>query len=113
MKYVSPARFVFDLDGTLCLTVDGDYANSQPRYDRIAIVNSLADAGNSITIYTARGMGRFNNNQILAKKAFEEMTVKQLHDWGLKYNSLFFGKPSGDIYIDDKAKNDDDFFGFK
>lgn len=31
------------------------------------------------------------------------MTKKQLDDWGLKYNQLFFGKPSANYYIDDKS----------
>lgn len=105
-----PTRYVFDLDGTLCFTVDGDYANAQPRSDRIAIVNSLADLGHDISIYTARGMGRFGDDQLLARKAFEDLTISQLRAWGVKFTILLFGKPSGDIYIDDKAIKDVDFF---
>ena len=31
------------------------------------------------------------------------MTVSQLKSWKVKYHSLFFGKPSFDIFIDDKS----------
>ena len=33
------------------------------------------------------------------------MTLKQLKNWDVKYNKLIFGKPSFDIYIDDKNIN--------
>ena len=52
-------------------------------------------------------MGRNNENVSKAKKQGYEFTVKQLMKWGLKYNELIFGKPSYDIFVDDKA------FGFK
>ena len=55
-------------------------------------------------------MGRFNNDAIKAKLEFEELTINQLKLWGVKYNSLYLGKPSGDFYIDDKAVTDSIFF---
>ena len=38
------------------------------------------------------------------------LTEEQLERWGVKYHQLFLGKPSGDIYIDDKGIKDEDFF---
>jgi capsule biosynthesis phosphatase len=102
---------VFDLDGTLCTKVEtGDYKDAQPYKDRIKVVNTLFEEGNTITIHTARGMGRHKNNAIKAIEEFYELTVKQLQDWGVKYNEIYLGKPSGDLYIDDKAMRDDQFF---
>ena len=42
---------------------------------------------------------------------FYDLTREQLNNWGVKYNQLFLGKPSGDVYIDDKGIKDEDFFG--
>jgi hypothetical protein len=41
---------------------------------------------------------------------FFDITYNQLKKWNVKYHSLIMGKPSGDIYIDDKGVNDENFF---
>ena len=102
--------YVFDIDGTICSLTDGDYDNAEPLEDRIAIINELYDAGNTIIFHTARGMGRTKNSTMLADRLFRQKTKVQLYNWGVKYHSLFLGKPSGDIYIDDKGMKDEDFF---
>ena len=103
-------RIVFDLDGTLCTDTKGDYALAKPLIERIAIVNSRYNLGDHITIMTARGMGRTGDNIELAKSLFEELTKSQLLEWGVKYHRLILGKPSADMYIDDKGIKDVDFF---
>lgn len=102
--------YVFDMDGTLCHSEDGDYDNSTPIKKRIDVVNKLYEEGNRIVIYTARGMGRSNNSFAYAHEAFYELTRTQLIDWGVKFHDLFLGKPSGDLYIDDKGMRDVNFF---
>ena len=47
-------------------------------------------------------MGRNKENKIQAKKEGYNFTKKQLKSWGLNYHTLIFGKPSFDLYIDDK-----------
>jgi len=106
----TPKKFVFDLDGTLCSLTDGEYEKASPLMDRIAIVNELYEQGHQITIYTARGMGRFSNDSSSAIQEFESLTRTQLETWGVRYHSLFLGKPAGDFYVDDKAQRDTDFF---
>ena len=103
-------NYVFDIDGTICTTTEGDYEEAKPLTDRIAIVNTLYDEGHTIIFQTARGMGRSNNSVAYANTAFYELTKRQLNNWGVKYHSLFLGKPAGDIYIDDKGIKDKDFF---
>ena len=103
-------NYVFDLDGTLCTDTDGEYLNAVPIIERIARVNELFDEGNHIVILTARGMGSTDNDSELAKLKWEEFTKVQLRTWGVKYHKLFLGKPSGDVYIDDKGVSDSDFF---
>ena len=103
--------YVFDIDGTICsLTSDSTYNDVIPFEDRIRQINALADAGNEVIFYTARGMGRTSNDLNAAKELFYDLTVNQLHRWNVRYKQLFFGKPAGDYYIDDKATRDYIFF---
>ena len=55
-------------------------------------------------------MGRSKNSVAYARTAFEDMTREQLKGWGVKFHDLFMGKPSGDVYIDDKGIKDGNFF---
>ena len=105
--------YVFDIDGTLCTLSDGKYEDALPIVSRINLVNELYNKGHTIVLNTARGMGRTKNNAPLADKLFRDLTEKQLKNWGVKYHTLFMGKPSGDIYIDDKGEKDEDFFNTK
>jgi len=61
--------------------------------------------GNTIIIQTARGMGSNSGNLGAAMRAVAELTISQLKQWDIPYDELYFGKPSGDFYIDDKAIN--------
>lgn len=102
--------YVFDIDGTICTLTEGDYSKASPLTDRIEKINNLYLGGNYIVFQTARGMGRFKNDKEKAISTFYDFTVKQLNSWGVKYNELHLGKPAGDIYVDDKGVNDEDFF---
>ena len=104
--------YVFDIDGTICTLTSGDYGQAIPLTGRIARINKLYDEGNVIHFNTARGMGRTNNDAAEANRLFRDLTVKQLKSWGVKYHKLFLGKPSGDLYIDDKGVKDEEFFGY-
>ena len=102
--------YVFDIDGTICHNENSDYESSVPIQERIDKVNRLYDEGHTIIFQTARGMGRSKNSPAFAYAKFFEFTQAQLKAWGVKYHSLFLGKPAGDIYVDDKGIKDEDFF---
>jgi hypothetical protein len=104
------ATFVFDIDGTICSYTDGNYDLAQPIKERIKLINKLYDSGNQVIFYTARGMGTFKNNSLAASQKWQALTEIQLNEWGVNFHALFFGKPAGDFYIDDKAINDLEFF---
>lgn len=88
--------YCFDIDGTICsITENQEYEKAIPDNKMINKINELFDRGNTIKLYTARGMG--------SGKSFEVLTLQQLKDWGIKYHGVTFGKPSADIYIDDKS----------
>lgn len=93
----------FDLDNVICTTLGNDYKNSKPKKKVIQLINQLYTEGYTIKIFTARYMGRNNENIIKAKKQGYAFTFKQLKKWNLKYHKLIFGKPSFDLYIDDKS----------
>ncbi len=93
----------FDLDNVLCKTSNNNYKKSNPIKKNIKVVNQLFQRGYYIKIFTARYMGRNNENIIKAKKEGLSLTTKQLKKWNVKYHNLIFGKPSFDIYIDDKS----------
>lgn len=92
----------FDLDNVLCRTIKNKYKKSRPIKKNINLVNELYDKGYFIKIFTARYMGRNNENATKAKKDAKNITETQLKKWKINYNKLIFGKPSFDIYIDDK-----------
>jgi len=52
-------------------------------------------------------MGTYNDNSNLATKSAKKLTIKQLKKWDVKFHKVFFGKPSYDIFIDDKNHNFD------
>jgi uncharacterized HAD superfamily protein len=95
--------YCFDIDGVICSTNGNDYKNSKPIIKSIKKINQLYSAGNIILIFTARFMGRSNDNPILAKKRGYQFTFKQLKKWKLNFHKLIFGKPSFNIIIDDKS----------
>lgn len=96
-------RICFDLDETLC--TGKPYKNAKPILANINFLKELKKEGHIIIIYTARGMGRSSSNAGAALKEIGALTFLQLDNWGIPYDELFFGKPSADIYIDDKAFN--------
>ena len=102
--------FCFDIDGTICNNTYGKYHLAKPYLDRIQKINDLFNQGNEIVFCTARGMGSSNGDQIEANKKYYEYTYKQLISWGCKFHKLYLGKPKSDLYIDDKAIIDNDFF---
>jgi hypothetical protein len=91
----------FDLDNTLCKTKGTDYKNATPIKKKIIFVNYLA-ADYKIIIFTARFMGREKGNLSRAKRRGFAFTKYQLKKWGVKFDKLIFGKPTYDIFIDDK-----------
>ena len=87
-----------DIDKTICYTPDnGEYSQSTPIHKNIKKANDLYDKGNTIIYWTARG--------IVTGINWQQLTKKQLKDWGVKFNEIRFDKPYYDVFIDDKAMN--------
>ena len=92
-----------DIDNTICRTDDSNglqkYKQSVPLPEKIAHINSLFDAGNRITYWTARGRSSGID--------YTDLTKQQLNDWNCKYHELRMDKPSYDLFIDDKTQHPD------
>ena len=95
-------KYFVDLDNTLCITKNSEYNESEPIVERIEELNRLKEAGHTVVIWTARGSKSGINHT--------NLTLKQLADWNVKYDTLLMEKPDYDIYIDDKSHNVDLFW---
>ncbi|EDZ60958.1 conserved hypothetical protein [Candidatus Pelagibacter sp. HTCC7211] len=94
----------FDIDNIICKTNNkNDYSKSSPIKKNIKIINKAYDKGHNIILYTARYMGRCNGNLRKVNKLIKPLTLKQLENWRVKYHKIYFGKPSFDLFIDDKS----------
>ncbi len=93
--------YCFDIDGVICTNTEGKYGDAAPNESIIAEVNRLFAEGHKIILHTARG----STTGIDWRQATEE----QLARWEVDYHELFMGKPTADIYIDDKAINSTDW----
>ena len=97
-------KYHIDIDGTICavdtrLPSEKRYPAAVPLKERIERVNALFDQGHTICYWTARGA--------TSGIDFEDLTRKQLVEWGCKFHELLMKKPHYDIYIDDKSFNVD------
>tara|TARA_B100000242_G_C43037158_1_gene483571 strand:- start:1333 stop:1677 length:345 start_codon:yes stop_codon:yes gene_type:complete len=93
----------FDLDNVICKTKKNNYKTSRPIKKNIKKINTLYDNGFVIKIFTARYMGRNNDNRLKAYRMGYKLTKFQLRKWKVKFHKLIFGKPSYDLFVDDKA----------
>lgn len=93
--------YCFDIDGTLCTNTNGDYSRAEPFRDVINRLDRLYDQGHRILLYTARGATTGID--------WRETTERQLKEWNVHYHELHMGKPTADVYIDDKAVNSTDW----
>lgn len=95
----------FDIDGTICTNTEGAYESAQPFMDVVAEINRFYDEGYKIILNTARGSTTGID--------WREVTEGQMKAWGVKYHELYLGKPTADIYIDDKTINAHSWRGSK
>lgn len=106
-KIKTKLRYVFDLDNTLVTypLINKDYSTVKPIPKMINLVKKLKDDGHYIIIYTARRMATHNHNVGAVIKDIGKVTFDTLDKFEIPYDELIFGKPLGDVYIDDRAYN--------
>jgi capsule biosynthesis phosphatase len=99
--------YVFDLDNTLVTypSIHGDYSTIRPILKMINLVKKLKEHGHYIIINTARRMKTHGGKVGAVIKDIGRVTLDTLDKFEIPYDELIFGKPLGDIYIDDRAYN--------
>ena len=87
--------YCFDLDGNSCSNTYGAYERAEPYPWAIERVNALARAGHRIIVFSARGSSTGID--------WESTTREQLARWSVSYDELVLGKPTADVFVDDRA----------
>lgn len=98
-------RICFDLDGVICYVKDehSSYEDCKPNSGVIAVMKQLHDAGHTIIIHTARGMGSSGQNAGMANAKVAKITLDWLQAHGVPYDEIYFGKPNAHVTIDDRC----------
>lgn len=98
-------RIVIDLDGVICsLKKEGEsYADVKLTDGVIEKLKALKNAGHYIIINTARNMATCESNLGKVMKNVGLITLEWLKANQVPYDEIYFGKPNGHIYIDDRA----------
>ncbi len=96
--------YVVDIDNTVAYTEGKDYANSVFNTARIEKINELFRSGHTIIYHTGRG-STSGTSALWFKQTYEQLTKA-----GALFHELRMGKMAYDVWIDDKAINEKDFF---
>ena len=98
-------RIVVDLDGVICpiKKVGEEYADLAPLPGAVAKLRNLRAAGHYIIIHTARHMRTCEGNVGLVMRKLGKVTLDWLEHHQIEYDEVFFGKPNGHVYLDDRA----------
>lgn len=104
-------RIVIDLDDTISKTENRDYEHSQPIR---SVIDKLAEVRATfpnveVVLHTARGMNSCKGDVKKAEMKNRPAIERFLQRNGIKVDRILFGKPLGDLYIDDKAMAARDF----
>lgn len=100
---------VVDVDDTISVTTNRDYANAVPFVDMIEKVNLLYESGWEVIYFTARGQLSSNYDLEEIEKTRRPVLEAWLKEFSVKYDKLIMGKPFADIYLDDKAMKPEEF----
>lgn len=98
-------RIVVDLDGVICKLKNPNvsYSNVEPNFDMIRIMKEWKKSGHTLIIYTGRHMRTCNGDVAKVRKKIGPITSQWLKKWDVPYDEIYYGKPYGDLYIDDLA----------
>lgn len=100
-------RICFDIDNTLVTKpkVSGDYSTVEPLDKNIQILRRLKSSGHIIILHTARKMSTYSGHSGKALAEIGKITFETLEKFEIPFDEIYFGKPSADFYVDDKAIN--------
>lgn len=97
-------RYCFDIDGVV-FKISKNYKDYIVIESTKNFIKRLKEENCEIILYTARKMETYQGNIGKVSKSIVEKTLEALRVNDIEYDEIYFGKPSADIYIDDKALN--------
>ena len=110
MALLDPKKtIVFDIDGTILETPGRDYANSKPKMEVVVGLRALKEAGWTIILFTARGMGRSNGNIESVREDVTNEVTSFCEKFDVPYDTLLLGKPWAAYYVDDRGLRPEEF----
>jgi capsule biosynthesis phosphatase len=98
-------RFCFDVDGTIAeLKKEGEqYQDVLPKKGAVETLKKLKEDGHYIILHTARNMQTYSGNVGKVISVQSPILFEWLKKYDVPYDEVYFGKPSADFYVDDKA----------
>jgi capsule biosynthesis phosphatase len=96
-------RIVIDLDGTISgLKKEGqDYSTVEVNPGAVEKIKNLKKQGHYIILFTARHMKTTKGNVGEVIKKVGNTTIEWLNKNDIPFDEILFGKPYGDVYVDD------------
>ena len=104
--------FVFDLDDTISRHRNRDFEHAEPIEKTITKIRKLHADGAEIVIYSARGQNSCKGDLRLIEERNRSQVERWLREHDVPYDRLVFGKPLGDVYVDDKGMSLDSFWKY-
>ena len=103
MRVLNGKVINFDVDGVIAANNNGNYAEAKPYLHAIEQINKAYDKGYYIKLCTARYGDREHGALYkIYQRGFQEL-VDWMNHYGVKYDEIIMGKPSADLYVDDKG----------
>jgi len=103
------SRIVMDVDDVISTHRNRDYINAIPNMPVIEKMRELTKQGIDFVLFTARGQISCNGDIEKIEKEKGPILRTWLKKHEVPYSELCFGKPIGDIYVDDAAMTPEEF----
>lgn len=105
-------NIIFDIDDTICTTVNGQYSKSQVNEDVVKGIIKYKALGFNIILSTSRNMRTYEGNVGKINVNTLPVLIEWLNKNNIPYDEIYMGKPwcgTEGFYVDDKAIRPDEF----
>ena len=105
-----------EINGLLSPYIEGGFSDDVIAIEKVEFEKSEIRIKYKVKSFFMPSDGQFHLSSLVAEMCAlragliyghldNGLSKKQLKKWGLKYHVLYFGKPSYDLFVDDKALN--------
>lgn len=99
-------RLIMDLDNTISITKNGNYADAAPIYEVIEQMRYYHKIGFEIVIFSSRNMRTYDGNIGKINVNTLPVIIEWLNKYNVPYDEIVVGKPwcgTEGFYVDDNA----------